>query len=266
VKGDHEALQGNYAGKWYDPYYGYRSPTDAQGHGTHTMGIICGTKYGIGVAPGATWIACRGLSNEGSGTEDKLKACGQWIQQQLPNVVSNSWGGGQGQGWYNDVVTAWRNSGIVPIFSIGNSGRDGCNTANSPGDQQNLISVGSITKNQDAMSDFSSRGYSVQGKMKPEISSPGSDIVSSYISSTTSYAYMSGTSMSCPNVAGAVALMLSKDKSLTYQQIASQLETKADRPQPTADDLSCGKSSASSDYPNNAYGYGIANVRSAMNL
>jgi len=72
--------------------------------------------------------------------------------------------------------------------------------------------------------------------------------------------------MSCPNVAGAAALMLSKDKSLTFQQIAQKLLTTADQPQPTADDLSCGTASSSSNYPNNAYGYGITNVRKAMGL
>lgn len=35
---EHESLKDNYGGKWHDPVYGNSSPTDGQGHGTHTMG------------------------------------------------------------------------------------------------------------------------------------------------------------------------------------------------------------------------------------
>jgi subtilisin family serine protease len=50
VLGSHEALVGNYRGTygWFDPAGKTTSPNDKQGHGTHTMGTICGTK-GIGV-------------------------------------------------------------------------------------------------------------------------------------------------------------------------------------------------------------------------
>jgi subtilisin family serine protease len=52
VRGDHEALQSNFAGAWFDPYYNESRPTDLMGQGTHSAGIILGTEKGIGVAPG----------------------------------------------------------------------------------------------------------------------------------------------------------------------------------------------------------------------
>jgi len=205
VNGYHEALKGNYAGQWYDPVSGTKYPYDGHGHGTHTMGTICGQTQGIGVAPDAKWVACRGLDSQGSGTEANLKACGQWILNltSKPRVVSNSWGGGQSSTFYNDIITMWKNAGILPVFSIGNSGPN-CKTANSPGDQSVAWSVGS-TKQDDTMSSFSSRGPSnnTQKLLKPEISAPGDQIVSAYISSNSSYVYMSGTSM-----AGKCALSL----------------------------------------------------------
>lgn len=205
---DHESIRDNYGGKWYDPVYGYSQPTDSQGHGTHTI-VICalfrnkmrikylcyapqstivGRTYGIGVAPDAKWIgktfvleikklhnlnestraACRGLDNNGNGNESWLKSCGQWVLNQKPKIVSNSWGSKTGgQTFYNDVINAWRQAGIIPVFSIGNEGPN-CRTAGSPGDQANIISVGS-TKSDDSMSDFSSRGYASNGKLKPEV-------------------------------------------------------------------------------------------------
>jgi hypothetical protein len=146
VNKGHTALNGNHAGPWSDPYYNDGSPTDTHGHGSHALGSAVGTANGVGVAPGARWIGCRGLNNQGSGGESQLTTCGQFMVTANPraNVVSNSWGGGAGQTWYNSVVTSWNNAGIIPVFAIGNAGSS-CRTANSPGDQPNLISVGATT-------------------------------------------------------------------------------------------------------------------------
>src|SRR5436309_2789214 len=73
VRYTHEALKGNWVGGsygWYDPYKGQATPYDDHGHGTHTMGTIAGSK-GIGVAPGAKWMACKGCDPSGC-TEDAL--------------------------------------------------------------------------------------------------------------------------------------------------------------------------------------------------
>lgn len=59
-------------------------------------------------------------------------------------------------------------AGIVPVFSIGNSGPN-CNTANSPGDIKDVIGVGS-TMITDSISSFSSVGPTLDGRMKPDIS------------------------------------------------------------------------------------------------
>src|SRR4051812_17636775 len=84
-------------------------------------------------------------------------------------VVSNSWGGGQGSTFYNSVISSWNSAGITPVFAIGNSG-SACGTANSPGDQANLISVGATTNSNNAMASFSSRGPSRSGStLKPEV-------------------------------------------------------------------------------------------------
>jgi subtilisin family serine protease len=107
-----------------------------------------------------------------------------------PNLVSNSWGGGRGQTWHDAVIAAYHAGGIIPLFSIGNSGPS-CNTANSPGDRD-VIGVGSTTSD-DGLSSFSSVGPTIDGRMKPDISAPGSNVLSAYNSGDSDYRALSGT-------------------------------------------------------------------------
>lgn len=113
-----------------------------------------------------------------------------------PNVVSNSWGGGQGDTFYDSVIKAWQTAKVVPVFSQGNSG-PACGTGNSPGDNPNVIAAGSTTAT-DNISAFSSRGPSRRGGVKPDVSAPGTDIRSTWHSSDTAYNTYSGTSMVRP--------------------------------------------------------------------
>jgi len=252
----HEALAANYAGAWDDPYYGTPGPTDVQSHGTHVVGVAVGTQNGIGVAPGARWIACRGLNHQGSGYDAELLGCGQWMltANPRPNVVSNSWGGGYNDPWYNDVVAAWRGASIVPVFAVGNSGSS-CGSVISPADQPGLIAVGATTID-DTVATFSSRGPGGQGRVKPEISAPGGSVFSAGNTGTNSYTFKSGTSMAAPHVAGAVALYISANPFATYQQVEQALLSTGDRPSLSNADRLC----ANSEWPNMAFGYGRLNA------
>lgn len=150
-------------------------------------------------------MSCRGCDTS-SCTEAALTTCGEFIAcphgpsstancdvSKKPHVVNNSWGGGQGDPWYDAVIRAWIAVGVVPVFSNGNSGSF-CGSANSPADNVDVIGVGS-TVSDDTLSYFSSRGPTVDGDVKPDISAPGSDVRSSYYLSDTSYSSLSGTSM-----------------------------------------------------------------------
>ncbi|MEV0268065.1 S8 family serine peptidase [Hamadaea sp. NPDC050747] len=228
VQFDHPALAAAYRGSlgdgryshdynWYDPagICPTAAPCDNAGHGTHTMGTMVGAG-GIGVAPGAKWMAAKGCETD-SCSESSLLLAGQWIlaptdstganprPDLAPNIVNNSWGGGQNDLWYADMIDAWRAAGIFPVFSAGNSG-PACGTANSPGDDADAYAVGSFTST-NAISSFSSRGPSVAGLAKPNIAAPGSNIRSAYPGD--GYTAMNGTSMAAPHVAGTIALLWS---------------------------------------------------------
>jgi subtilisin family serine protease len=257
---DHESLRDNYGGGWLDAVNGEPEPYDDNGHGTHTLGTICGTTGGIGVAPGASWIACKGLDERGFGTEENLLRCAQWLftRRPLPQLVSNSWGGPSGATFFNEAISAWRSVGIIPVFAIGNSGPH-CDTADSPGDQPGVLSVGA-TDMMDKITEFSSRGQgSNSERIKPEVSAPGIHILSASYTGAEDYVKHSGTSMAAPHVAGAIALMLESDPSLEFEGILWRLEESADRPELSDSDLEC--RDGSNHWPNNEYGYGRINVR-----
>jgi subtilisin family serine protease len=227
----HPALVGNYRGtitgshdySWYDPANicpNPQVPCDNNSHGTHTMGTIAGG-LGIGVAPGATWIAAKGCESSGC-SEFALNSAADWIlaprktdgsnpnPSMRPQLVSNSWGGGRGDTWYASKVDAWLAAGIIPVFSAGNSG-PACETANDPGEYPNVISAGA-TDSADGIAFFSSRGPRSSGGIGPDLSAPGVGVRSSVPGG--GYSEYSGTSMAAPHVAGAIALVLSANPGL----------------------------------------------------
>jgi len=255
---------------WYDPYDESDLAHDRNGHGTHTVGTMLG-RNGFGVAPEAKWIACKGLSDTGSGSSTNLIRCGQFLVcpttfngtdadcSKTPHVVCNSWGGGGGRTDYDDMIAAWHAAGIVPVISAGNSGPN-CRTILSPGDRD-VISVGSTTSD-DIKSSFSSVGPSNFATMKPEISAPGSTIMSADHRFDNTFSIKSGTSMAAPHVVGAVALLLSKNPNLSYIQVKELLQSYADR------DLEFAGSTcnfiADNVFPNHHLGYGRLNIRRSM--
>jgi len=226
------------------------------------MGTIAGSANGIGVAPGATWIACRGCGTSSCSSFD-LSECGNWVAcptttsggnadcTKAPDVSSNSWGGGQGDSWYDSIIAAWRRVNIVPLFSAGNSGPT-CGSANSPSDRSGAISIGSTTST-NGLSSFSSVGPTVDGRMKPDVAAPGSSVVSASYSSDTGYATMSGTSMACPHAAGVSALLLKTRPNLTVDQLKAALVSGAQRV--TSSGRNCGGVSEGT-YPNHHVGAG----------
>ncbi|ODM94262.1 Bacillopeptidase F [Orchesella cincta] len=276
VRGTHNALRDGFRQShgWFDASTeASLVPADSQGHGTHTMGTIAG-KDGTGVAPGSQWIHCRGFEGA-SATEEDLVECGQWITcpteadgsaedcTKKPQVVSNSWGGGNDDPFYNDIILGWRAADIVPVFAIGNSG-PGCRSANSPGDQPDLISVGA-TNAQNLITSFSSHGPSaVNLRIKPEVSAPGNNIRSASNLGDAFYVLLSGTSMACPHVAGSVALLLQKNPAATFEQIQEALETTAFRPEMPEIVCTGGGVNITDPWPNNSHGFGKINVNSAI--
>ncbi len=242
------------------------TPCDNNGHGTHTMGTMAG-RNGVGVAPGATWIAAKGCESSAC-SDANLLAAGQWIlaptdrdgrnprPDLAPHIVNNSWSGGRTT-FYQDIVEAWNAAGIFEAFAAGNDG-DGttCSTAAAPGAQAPAYGVGAYDA-AGRIASFSGFGPSpVDGSAKPNIAAPGVDVTSTWPGSR--YKSSSGTSMATPHVAGAVALLWSSAPSLTGDIAATRRlldETAAD-----VDDTRCGGTPGR----NNVWGEGRLDVLAAV--
>ncbi len=200
----------NHAAHWHcSTDEGLIYPADNHGHGTHTMGTIVGLE-GIGMAPGAKWIAVKAFNRQGIGYDAWIHDAFQWLLAPngdpalAPDVVNNSWGNDNGSyEAFRDDVRALRAAGIVPVFSAGNNGYYGAGTIGSPASYPESLAVGA-TDADDVVVSFSSRGPSSWG-VKPDLVAPGV-----YIRSSTpggGYAVYQGTSMAAPHVSGLVALL-----------------------------------------------------------
>jgi uncharacterized repeat protein (TIGR01451 family) len=242
-----------HVGNWYCATdEGYTYPGDGQGHGTHTMGVMVG-QNGIGVAPGARWIAAKVFSNQGFGLDSWIHDGFQWVLAPegdpalAPDVVNCSWGNRTGTiETFLPDVSALRAAGVLPIFSAGNDGPDE-KTIWAPASLRPSLAVGA-TDEDDRIALFSSRGPSPWGEIKPEISAPGVHIVSALPGGARGS--RDGTSMAAPHVAGVVALMRQANPALESDETETILID-------TAHALGDG-------HPNNQYGWGLVNAYAAV--
>lgn len=265
VDGQHPELQPSYRGynpkglpvhwgNWFDAT-GFPSqyPYDGNGHGTHTMGTLVAGD-GLGVAPGARWIAVRVLDSGGGGLDSWIHAGFQWIlapggdPARAPDVMNNSWGTPIGAyAEYQPDVQALNAAGIIAIFAAGNTG-PGASTVYAPASYPESFSVGAVD-DEDLIASFSSRGPSPFGPIKPEIVGPGVGVRSTFPGG--GYAIGDGTSMATPHVAGVVALMKSAAPDLTIAQARYALTTTAQHV-------------VSATYPDNRYGWGRVDAYAAV--
>jgi len=187
---------------------------DKHGHGTHCAGTAAGANYGV--APEASVRALKTLSDAGSGQRSWQYIAIDWltVSGDRPAVLSMSLGGsGQDQG-YAEAIDAAVDAGVVVVTSAGNRNADAC--LQSPAFVPSAITVGSIDST-DTRSSFSSYGACV------DIWAPGSGVVSAGVDNDAASATKSGTSMACPHVSGAAALVLSRDPSKTPSAVLQEL-------------------------------------------
>jgi serine protease AprX len=263
-------------------------PCDDHNHGTHTMGIMVGDDGAgtqIGMAPGARWIGCRNME-QSWGTPATYIECFEFFlapyplggdplqdgdPSLAPHVVNNSWACPQSEGCDEEhialmetVVDRLRQAGIVVVASAGNSGYEGCGSVQyPPAIYQQSFSVGNFDHRTDQIYGSSSRGPVIYGGttyLKPEITAPGVSIRSS--TRDGNYAYLSGTSMAAPHVAGAVALLLSFAPGYSGRVDAIE-QILAFNAEPMTTTEGCG-GDGSDDVPNNTWGWGILDALAAV--
>ena len=254
-------------------------PCDDFFHGTHTTGTAIGDDGGanqIGMAPGAKWIGCRNM-DVGVGTPARYIECMQWFlaptqigggnpdPTKAPDITINSWGCPASEGCSPNTlqaaVDAQAAAGIMMVVAAGNSGSSCSTVTDPPSLYATSYTVGALNTGTDTIASFSSRGPVTadgSGRIKPDISAPGTNTRSASNTSDNAYTIASGTSMATPHIAGAMALLWSAIPSLQNQIDPSRAAL--NNAAVHINSTQCG----SAGPPNNVYGWGRVDIFAAV--
>ncbi len=179
---------------------------DDDGHGTHCAGIAAAVDNDIGVvgvAPDANLLPVKVLNQDGGAYLSWIADGIMWAANESADVISLSIGyANHVQSWQDACDYAYYEKGCVVVAAAGNAGhprKTDRDNVDYPARYDSVIAVAATTSS-DTRASFSSTGPDV------ELAAPGSYIFSTIWDNT--YASMSGTSMSCPHVAGVAALVI----------------------------------------------------------
>ncbi|HEU0013953.1 MAG TPA: S8 family peptidase [Longimicrobium sp.] len=190
---------------------------DCNGHGTHVAGTVGSTTYGV--AKGVTLIGVRVFGCGNTGSNSTIVAGINWVAANaVKPAVANMSLGGPASSTTDAAVNGLINAGVIAVVAAGNENQNACNV--SPARVAGAITVGSTTST-DARSSFSNYGSCV------DVFAPGSNILSTWIGSTSATNTISGTSMASPHVAGVAALYLQGNTSATQSVVSSAITTTA---------------------------------------
>ena len=230
-------------------------------HGTAVLSTIAAYAPGelIGVAFDAEFLLAKteDVTQEVQQEEDNYIAGLEWGEANGADVVSTSLGY---LDWYtyedmdgNTAVTTIGidiavGLGMVCVTAAGNEGNDqSWYYIIAPADADSVISVGAVREN-GLIASFSSHGPTFDGRIKPEVCARGSYTWCINSNSTTTYSQMSGTSLACPLVGGAVALIRQAKPDWSAMEVREAVMMTASQ----------------SSNPDNSYGYGIMNAVDAV--
>ena len=269
-----ERWRGRFAGSdatWLAPISLSVFPNDdfsiGSGHGTSTMGILTGGEETYGVAFDATWIAGDGFDTPVGLVSVVLKIF-EWMTDpdgdpttfsDVPDVINNSYGLtnlDEDQRLvcdriFDDAIDAVEAAGAILVWSAGNAGAAGITAPGSRADSPvNAFSVGSVDASDQAARQ-SGRGPSACGgpnQIKPEVVAPGEDVTTRNL--FNQFTTVSGTSFATPMAGGVLALMRSKNPTITPESAKTiLLETARDLGSPGDD---------------NTFGHGLIDAAAAL--
>jgi subtilisin family serine protease len=186
----------------------------------HVAGLIAGRT--VGVAPNVQLWSCAMIPYGSGNLSDFLLAL-EWVgTQPQVQIVSMSAGLRGYLPEMREVVSGLLNVGVLPVFAIGNEGRD---RTRSPGNYDEVLSIGASTR-EGKVASFSGGATIVADNHQyvlPDLVAPGEHVYSSVMGG--GYEEWSGTSMATPIVAGVAALILEKRPLITVPDLMEELLT-----------------------------------------
>ncbi|WP_153451040.1 S8 family peptidase [Streptomyces smaragdinus] len=212
VRVTHQDFDGR-ASYGYDAVDGDTSAADGNGHGTHVAGIVAGKVHGV--AKKAEIVSVRVLDDSGAGSTAGVLEGIDWVTANAvkPAVANLSLGAGA-SAVLDDAVRASIASGITYAVAAGGSNADA--SAFSPARVTEALTVGA-TDTADRRASSSNYGPVL------DLFAPGVNITSTWNTSNTATATLSGTSVSSPHVAGAAAVYLGEHPASAPPDVAAAL-------------------------------------------
>jgi len=276
------------------------------GHGHINASIIAGStpfslldptgyNYGLGIAPKANiinipFLKTGNTTTDAQAVDDTLNTSG--VNGIKGSISNNSWGNGLNGNSYDSLAAQYdgfvRDASLAPtidpfniIFSAGNSG-PGASSLTRPKVAKNVISVansenlrpeigGTGADNMEDLRSSSSRGPAADGRIKPDITAPGTVISGSRAGDGSSvsgqidanHSWSTGTSHAAPQVTGAAALFMQYWKNTHAGQYPSPALVKSAILN-TAQEMS-GLITNTATNPNGNEGWGRINMKYMLN-
>ncbi len=187
---------------------------DDDGHGSHVAGIV--------VDNSTSNVKVKGykvLDNEGYGTISGAAIAVEYATADEVNVINMSLGVRGTSEIMEEAVNAATDAGITVCVSAGNNGQPA--SENCPANIENCITVMALGKDGDNYL----RPYWTSWGNLVDLGAPGMSIYSTYMNN--GYETLSGTSMACPFVTAAAALLLSRNPEWNSEEICTTLEDNA---------------------------------------
>lgn len=214
---------------------GVTSYNDGHSHGTHCAGIIAARnnfRGVVGVAPDASLYAVKVLSDSGSGRSSWIIAGMNWCIANRIDVASMSLGGTSGPSVaYAQAIRRCQNANVTVVIASGNSFGSSfpwvCAPANSVitgSPVASPIAVGAVDR-RCRIGSFSSRGGRSTPWNQVDVVAPGVSVNSTILNNR--YGSKTGTSMACPHVTGAAALIKQRFRTISPLQIKARLQRTA---------------------------------------
>jgi subtilisin family serine protease len=237
-----------------------------QDHGSACWSVLGGFYEGelIGPAYGATFVLAKteDVADEYPEEEDNWVAAAEWGDMLGVDIISSSlayyrWYTVEDMDGDTAVTTIGADiaasRGILVVNGAGNMGDSDWYIVCAPADGDSIIAVGAVDANNE-LAGFSSHGPTADGRTKPEVVARGLGVVCAcnytHDPLDDEFATNSGTSLSCPLVAGSAALLIEAAPSWPPMMVREALMMTADN----------------ADNPDNDRGWGRIDVSAAIDV